>query len=47
MKDLNWEKRERKLHLGPRKRKLFITQLVCDVKVICNISYATASLTEG
>lgn len=33
MKDLNWEKRERKLKLGPQKRKIFITQLVRDVTV--------------
>jgi 1-phosphatidylinositol-4-phosphate 5-kinase len=33
MKDLNWEKRARKLQLGPQKRKLFITQLLRDVKV--------------
>lgn len=33
MKDLNWEKRERKLQLGPQKRKLFISQLVRDVTV--------------
>ncbi|KAG1069693.1 hypothetical protein G6F42_026223 [Rhizopus arrhizus] len=31
MKDLNWEKRQRKLKLGPQKRKLFISQLVRDV----------------
>lgn len=34
MKDLNWEKRGNKLQLGPQKRKLFITQLLRDVKVI-------------
>ena len=33
MKDLNWEKRQRKLKLGPQKRKLFIGQLVRDVTV--------------
>jgi hypothetical protein len=33
MKDLNWEKRGRKLMLGPRKRRLFIQQLVMDVRV--------------
>jgi hypothetical protein len=33
MKDLNWEKRGNKLQLGPQKRKLFITQLLRDVKV--------------
>ena len=33
MKDLNWEKRQRKLRLGPQKRKLFIGQLVRDVTV--------------
>jgi 1-phosphatidylinositol-4-phosphate 5-kinase len=33
MKDLNWEKRQRKLQLGPQKRKLFINQLVRDVTV--------------
>jgi 1-phosphatidylinositol-4-phosphate 5-kinase len=33
MKDLNWEKRQRKLQLGPLKRKLFISQLVRDVTV--------------
>lgn len=33
MKDLNWEKRAQKLQLGPQKRKLFITQLLRDVKV--------------
>lgn len=33
MKDLNWEKRQRKLKLGPQKRKMFIGQLVRDVTV--------------
>lgn len=33
MKDLNWEKRQRKLELGPQKRKMFIGQLVRDVTV--------------
>lgn len=33
MKDLNWEKKGRKLALGPRKRRLFIQQLVLDVRV--------------
>jgi hypothetical protein len=37
MKDLNWEKKGRKLALGPRKRRLFIQQLVLDVKVRFNL----------
>lgn len=33
MKDLNFEKNKKKLQMGPSKRKLFISQLVRDVKV--------------
>lgn len=33
MKDLNFEKNKKKLQMGPAKRKLFISQLVRDVKV--------------
>lgn len=33
MKDLNFNKNQQKLQLGPQKRKLFISQLMRDVKV--------------
>lgn len=33
MKDLNFQKNNRKLQMGPQKRKLFIGQLMRDVKV--------------
>jgi 1-phosphatidylinositol-4-phosphate 5-kinase len=36
MKDLNWEKNQRKLRLGPSKRKLFMSQLLRDVTVSKN-----------
>ncbi|KAI8364301.1 hypothetical protein EDC96DRAFT_511245 [Choanephora cucurbitarum] len=47
MKDLNWEKRERKLKLGPRKRKLFIGQLVRDVTLLSQLNIMDYSLLIG
>ena len=37
MKDLNFEKNNKKLQLGPQKRKMFISQLTRDARV--NINY--------
>ncbi|KAI7888178.1 uncharacterized protein EV154DRAFT_539451 [Mucor mucedo] len=47
MKDLNWEKRERKLKLGPQKRKMFITQLVRDVTLLAQLNIMDYSLLIG
>ncbi|CAO3693448.1 unnamed protein product [Rhizopus microsporus] len=47
MKDLNWEKRERKLQLGPQKRKLFINQLVRDVTLLSQLNIMDYSLLVG
>ncbi|CAO0793077.1 unnamed protein product [Mucor circinelloides] len=47
MKDLNWEKRQRKLKLGPQKRKLFISQLVRDVTLLSQLNIMDYSLLIG
>ncbi|KAL9551555.1 hypothetical protein PS6_004950 [Mucor atramentarius] len=47
MKDLNWEKRATKLQLGPLKRKLFITQLLRDVKLLVRMNIMDYSLMIG
>ncbi|EIE79669.1 hypothetical protein RO3G_04374 [Rhizopus delemar RA 99-880] len=47
MKDLNWEKRQRKLHLGPHKRKLFIGQLIRDVTLLSHLNIMDYSLLVG
>lgn len=47
MKDLNWEKRAAKLQLGPVKRKLFITQLLRDVKLLVRMNIMDYSLMIG
>ncbi|KAG0167138.1 Phosphatidylinositol-4-phosphate 5-kinase [Apophysomyces sp. BC1015] len=47
MKDLNWEKRGRKLQLGPRKRKMFVSQLVRDVKLLIQLNIMDYSLLVG
>ncbi|EIE75627.1 hypothetical protein RO3G_00331 [Rhizopus delemar RA 99-880] len=47
MKDLNWEKRQRKLQLGPQKRKLFIGQLVRDVTLLSQLNIMDYSLLVG
>ncbi|KAI9478690.1 MAG: hypothetical protein EXX96DRAFT_482765 [Benjaminiella poitrasii] len=47
MKDLNWEKKQRKLRLGPEKRKLFIQQLVYDVTLLSNLNIMDYSLLIG
>ncbi|CEJ01879.1 Putative 1-phosphatidylinositol-4-phosphate 5-kinase [Rhizopus microsporus] len=47
MKDLNWEKRQRKLQLGPLKRKLFISQLVRDVTLLSQLNIMDYSLLVG
>lgn len=47
MKDLNWEKRAQKLQLGPLKRKLFITQLLRDVKLLVRMNIMDYSLMIG
>ena len=36
MKDLNFEKNNKKLQLGPQKRKMFISQLTRDARVNIN-----------
>ncbi|KAI9361344.1 hypothetical protein BD770DRAFT_383228 [Pilaira anomala] len=47
MKDLNWEKQCKKLQLGPKKRKLFITQLLRDVKLLVRMNIMDYSLMIG
>ncbi|GAA5806688.1 hypothetical protein MFLAVUS_000036 [Mucor flavus] len=47
MKDLNWEKRQRKLKLGPQKRKMFISQLVRDVTLLSQLNIMDYSLLIG
>jgi 1-phosphatidylinositol-4-phosphate 5-kinase len=47
MKDLNWEKRAQKLQLGPTKRKIFITQLLRDVKLLVRMNIMDYSLMIG
>ncbi|KAI8390947.1 uncharacterized protein BYT42DRAFT_489440 [Radiomyces spectabilis] len=47
MKDLNWEKQKKKLQLGPRKRKVFISQLVRDVKLLVRLNIMDYSLMIG
>lgn len=47
MKDLNWEKRGQKLQLGPKKRKMFITQLLRDVKLLVKMNIMDYSLMIG
>lgn len=47
MKDLNWEKRAEKLQLGPKKRKVFITQLLRDVKLLVKMNIMDYSLMIG
>ncbi|CAO3609184.1 unnamed protein product [Cunninghamella echinulata] len=47
MKDLNWEKRNRKLKLGPQKRGMFIKQLVRDVRLLVHLNIMDYSLLIG
>ncbi|CAO3621426.1 unnamed protein product [Mucor hiemalis] len=47
MKDLNWEKSQRKLKLGPQKRKMFIGQLVRDVTLLSQLNIMDYSLLIG
>ncbi|CAO3668449.1 unnamed protein product [Rhizopus stolonifer] len=47
MKDLNWEKQDRKLQLGPEKRKLFMTQIVRDVTLLSQLNIMDYSLLVG
>ncbi|KAJ2964237.1 hypothetical protein NQZ79_g813 [Umbelopsis isabellina] len=47
MKDLNWEKKGRKLLLGPRKRRLFIQQMVTDVRLLTRLNIMDYSLLIG
>ncbi|KAF7730388.1 Phosphatidylinositol-4-phosphate 5-kinase [Apophysomyces ossiformis] len=47
MKDLNWEKRGNKLVLGPHKRRIFINQLLRDVKLLVRLNIMDYSLLVG
>ncbi|KAI9252460.1 hypothetical protein BY458DRAFT_523061 [Sporodiniella umbellata] len=47
MKDLNWESKQRKLQLGPKKRKMFINQLVRDVTLLSQLNIMDYSLLVG
>ncbi|KAI9486179.1 MAG: hypothetical protein EXX96DRAFT_474935 [Benjaminiella poitrasii] len=47
LKDLNWQERKVKLLLGPKKRKLFVTQLLRDVKLLVRLNIMDYSLMIG
>ncbi|KAI8913415.1 hypothetical protein EDD86DRAFT_268912, partial [Gorgonomyces haynaldii] len=47
MKDLNWLDRSKKLHFGPEKRPLFITQMERDVKFLMDHEIMDYSLLIG
>ncbi|OZJ04476.1 hypothetical protein BZG36_02687 [Bifiguratus adelaidae] len=47
MKDLNWERKNRKLELGPTKRHLFVKQLQSDVKLLQQLNIMDYSLLIG
>ncbi|KAI7881969.1 SAICAR synthase-like protein [Lichtheimia hyalospora FSU 10163] len=47
MKDLNFQKNNRKLQMGPQKRKLFIGQLMRDVKLLVRLNIMDYSLLIG
>ncbi|KAI9322627.1 hypothetical protein BX666DRAFT_1849629 [Dichotomocladium elegans] len=47
MKDLNFQKNNQKLQLGPAKRKLFISQLTHDVKLLVRLNIMDYSLLVG
>ncbi|RCH78628.1 Phosphatidylinositol-4-phosphate 5-kinase, partial [Rhizopus stolonifer] len=47
MKDQNWVKRERKLKLGPQKRRMFVGQLVRDVTLLAQLNIMDYSLLIG
>ena len=47
MKDLNFQKNNQKLQLGPQKRKLFISQLMRDVKLLVRLNIMDYSLLIG
>ncbi|KAI9267891.1 hypothetical protein BDA99DRAFT_435960 [Phascolomyces articulosus] len=47
MKDLNFEKNKQKLQLGPQKRKLFVSQLMRDVKLLVRLNIMDYSLLIG
>ncbi|CAG8512693.1 7046_t:CDS:10 [Ambispora gerdemannii] len=47
LKDLNWTKRNRRLELGPIKRKLFVEQLEKDVELLKRMNIMDYSLLVG
>ncbi|ORX96568.1 SAICAR synthase-like protein [Basidiobolus meristosporus CBS 931.73] len=47
MKDINWEKRGRKLELGPRRRQLFVDQMLSDVELLKQLNIMDYSLLVG
>ncbi|RUS22827.1 hypothetical protein BC938DRAFT_475182 [Jimgerdemannia flammicorona] len=47
MKDLNWEKRNKKLELGPDKRVLFVEQIERDVELLERLNIMDYSLLVG
>ncbi|CAG8462520.1 11806_t:CDS:10 [Ambispora leptoticha] len=47
LKDLNWTKRNRRLELGPVKRKLFVEQLEKDVELLKRLNIMDYSLLVG
>ncbi|ORY97448.1 hypothetical protein BCR43DRAFT_438695 [Syncephalastrum racemosum] len=47
MKDLNFVQNKKKLQLGPQKRKMFVSQLVRDVKLLVRLNIMDYSLLIG
>ncbi|KAI9489075.1 hypothetical protein BDB00DRAFT_845107 [Zychaea mexicana] len=47
MKDLNFVKNDKKLQLGPQKRKMFVSQLIRDVKLLVRLNIMDYSLLIG
>ncbi|KAI7848938.1 hypothetical protein BDC45DRAFT_521960 [Circinella umbellata] len=47
MKDLNFEKNNKKLQLGPQKRKMFISQLTRDARLLVHLNIMDYSLLIG
>ncbi|KAJ3326888.1 Phosphatidylinositol-4-phosphate 5-kinase [Blyttiomyces sp. JEL0837] len=47
LKDLNWLERGKKLHLGPRKREVFVQQMERDVEFLVSMKIMDYSLLIG
>ncbi|KAK9763820.1 Phosphatidylinositol-4-phosphate 5-kinase [Basidiobolus ranarum] len=47
MKDINWERRGRKLELGPNRRQIFVDQMISDVELLKKLNIMDYSLLVG